>query len=124
VIEANRYPLPQIENMSKTTRRIGLGVMGFADALYKARHPLQLGRGCAFGEKVMQVLNDESHSRARSWPRSAASSRVGRLGLGEAGPPPAQQLHDDGRADGHDLDHRQLLRAASSRCSAWPSSAR
>ncbi len=61
VIEANRYPLPQIENMSKTTRRIGLGVMGFADALYKLGIPYNSQEGCAWGERVMQVLNDESH---------------------------------------------------------------
>jgi ribonucleoside-diphosphate reductase alpha chain len=61
VIEINRYPLPQIDNMSKTTRRIGLGVMGFADALYKLGVPYNSEDGCAFGEKVMQVLDDESH---------------------------------------------------------------
>ncbi len=61
VIEVNRYPLPQIDNMSKTTRRIGLGVMGFADSLYKLGIPYDSVEGCAFGERVMQVLNDESH---------------------------------------------------------------
>ena len=61
VIEVNKYPLPQIDNMSKTTRRIGLGVMGFADALYKLGIAYNSAEGCAFGEKVMQVLNDESH---------------------------------------------------------------
>ncbi|MBL8858750.1 MAG: vitamin B12-dependent ribonucleotide reductase [Planctomycetes bacterium] len=61
VIEVNKYPLPQIDNMSKTTRRIGLGVMGFADALYKLGIPYNSAEGCAFGEKVMQVMNDESH---------------------------------------------------------------
>jgi ribonucleoside-diphosphate reductase alpha chain len=61
VIEVNRYPLPQIDNMSKTTRRIGLGVMGFADALFKLGLAYDSPEGCAFGEQVMRVLNDESH---------------------------------------------------------------
>ncbi len=61
VIEVNRYPLPQIDTMSKTTRRIGLGVMGFADALYKLGIPYNSEEGCAFGEEIMKVLNDESH---------------------------------------------------------------
>lgn len=61
VIEANRYPLPQIDNMSKTTRRIGLGVMGFADALFKLGLSYNSAEGCDFGEEVMRVLNDESH---------------------------------------------------------------
>jgi ribonucleoside-diphosphate reductase alpha chain len=61
VIEVNKYPLPQIDNMSKTTRRIGLGVMGFADALYKLNIPYNSEQGTAFGERIMQVLNDESH---------------------------------------------------------------
>jgi len=61
VIEANKYPLPQIDNMSKTTRRIGLGVMGFADALYKLGIRYNSQEGCAWGERAMQVLDDESH---------------------------------------------------------------
>jgi len=61
VIEVNRYPLPQIDQMSKTTRRIGLGVMGFADALYKLGIGYDTPEGCRFGEEVMQVLDDTSH---------------------------------------------------------------
>jgi ribonucleoside-diphosphate reductase alpha chain len=61
VIEVNNYPLPQIDQMSKTTRRIGLGVMGFADALYKLGLAYNTEEGCKFGEEVMRVMNDESH---------------------------------------------------------------
>lgn len=61
VIEVNKYPIPQIDNMSKTTRRIGLGVMGFADALFKLGIGYNTEAGCEFGEQVMEVLNDESH---------------------------------------------------------------
>ena len=61
VIEANRYPLREIDNMSKATRRIGLGVMGFADALYKLGIAYNSVEGLDFGEEVMRVLNDESH---------------------------------------------------------------
>jgi ribonucleoside-diphosphate reductase alpha chain len=61
VIEVNNYPLPQIDQMSKTTRRIGLGVMGFADALYKLGLPYNSEEGCQFGEEAMRVMNEESH---------------------------------------------------------------
>jgi len=61
VIEVNKYPLPQIDQMSKTTRRIGLGVMGFADALFKLGIKYNSEAGCAFGEDIMRVMNDESH---------------------------------------------------------------
>jgi ribonucleoside-diphosphate reductase alpha chain len=61
VIEVNKYPLPQIDQMSKTTRRIGLGVMGFADALYKLGLGYDTSDGCRFGEEIMRVLNDASH---------------------------------------------------------------
>ncbi len=61
VIEVNRYPIPQIESMSRSTRRVGLGVMGFADALYKLGIPYDSAEGADFGEEVMRVLQEESH---------------------------------------------------------------
>jgi ribonucleoside-diphosphate reductase alpha chain len=61
VIEVNDYPLPAIDQMSKTTRRIGLGVMGFADALFKLGIAYNSEEGCSFGEEIMRVLKVESH---------------------------------------------------------------
>jgi ribonucleoside-diphosphate reductase alpha chain len=62
VIDANNYPLPEIERICQDNRKIGLGVMGFADALYKLGVPYNSADGCAWGERFMKFLNDEAHA--------------------------------------------------------------
>ncbi len=62
VIDANVYPLPEIEQMCRANRKIGLGVMGFADALYMLGVRYDSEEGVAWGERFMQFINDEGHA--------------------------------------------------------------
>ncbi|MCZ7649453.1 MAG: adenosylcobalamin-dependent ribonucleoside-diphosphate reductase [Planctomycetota bacterium] len=61
IIDANNYPLPQITEMCKNNRKIGLGIMGFADALYKLGVAYNSDEGVQWGERFMKFLNDEAH---------------------------------------------------------------
>ena len=62
VIDANNYPLPEIERICRDNRKIGLGVMGFADALFKLGLPYNSDEGIAWGERFMKFVNDEGHN--------------------------------------------------------------
>ena len=56
VVEINRYPMRQIEEWSRTNRKIGLGVMGFADALILLEVPYQSNRAIKLAENVMSHI--------------------------------------------------------------------
>ncbi|WP_240432535.1 vitamin B12-dependent ribonucleotide reductase [Rubrobacter indicoceani] len=60
VIEMNNYPLAEIDAMSRGNRRIGLGVMGFADALIQLGITYDSEQGLAFAEKMMKFVDDEA----------------------------------------------------------------
>ena len=62
VIDANQYPIKEIGEMCKGNRKIGLGVMGFADALYKQGVPYNSEQGISIGERIMQRISEESHT--------------------------------------------------------------
>ncbi len=62
VIDANNYPLPEIDAVCKANRKIGLGVMGFADALYMLNVTYCSEEGVAWGERFARFINDEAHN--------------------------------------------------------------
>ncbi|HUQ45206.1 MAG TPA: vitamin B12-dependent ribonucleotide reductase [Gemmatimonadaceae bacterium] len=80
IIDVNKYPLAEIDALSKRIRRIGLGVMGFADALIRLGIAYDTAEGVEFGRRVMEFLDVESKQESArlanergcfpEWPRS------------------------------------------------------
>ncbi|MFU8796302.1 MAG: vitamin B12-dependent ribonucleotide reductase [Dehalococcoidia bacterium] len=60
VIEVNEFPLPEIAQMTKTTRKVGLGVMGFADMLIQLGIPYDSEQGLAVAEEIARFISQEA----------------------------------------------------------------
>lgn len=73
VIEANSYPLQQIHDMTHANRKIGLGVMGWADMLILLGIPYSSAEAVKLGKKVMKFINDEGHLASRELAKTRGS---------------------------------------------------
>ncbi len=65
VIDANKYPLEKIREVTLSNRKIGLGIMGFADLLFMMELPYNSQKGISLGEKIMKFIRDEAVSASQ-----------------------------------------------------------
>jgi ribonucleoside-diphosphate reductase alpha chain len=65
VVDANVYPLEEIAAITRANRKIGLGVMGFADILIMLGVPYDSEEALKLGEQVMRFIEAEAHKKSR-----------------------------------------------------------
>jgi len=64
IIDANKFPLKEIEKTTKANRKIGLGVMGFADMLIQLKIPYNSEEALKLAEKTMKTVTEEAREKS------------------------------------------------------------
>jgi len=65
VVDANKYPLKETAKITRANRKIGLGVMGFADMLIKLKIPYNSTEALELAERLMRFIEEEAHKKSQ-----------------------------------------------------------
>lgn len=66
VIDANKYPIPELEKMAKGNRKIGLGMMGWAEFLIMLGIPYDSDKAVELGENIMKFISDVARKKSET----------------------------------------------------------
>ena len=110
-IEANKFPTAKIEKMTKTTRKIGLGVMGFADALICLGIPYDSTKALETAENVMGFITEEATAASAELAKTSGAFPAfeGSIYDLPGKPQTEKRLPHHHRPHGNPEHHRRLL---------------
>ncbi|MDO8581490.1 MAG: adenosylcobalamin-dependent ribonucleoside-diphosphate reductase [bacterium] len=66
VVDISDFPVESVNKQARENRRIGLGIMGFADLLFQLHVPYNSAEGLAMAEHVMGIVNEEAHNESET----------------------------------------------------------